>query len=101
HMRKRVQANPEYFKEQAAKVRPLAGAWHGSKEGIEWHKQHAANIGFGKRKYGQRKCEVCSNEFEAGNAGQRFCSNKCKSQFRRKSGVDNIIKPCTVCGSPF
>ena len=33
-----------------ASIRPLAAAWHSSPEGLAWHRQHAANIGFGKKR---------------------------------------------------
>ena len=48
------------------------------------------------------KCVVCGKEFEAINNGQnRFCSNKCKSKWRRDSGVDNETRICKHCGKEF
>jgi endogenous inhibitor of DNA gyrase (YacG/DUF329 family) len=49
-------------------------------------------------------CECCGKEFEINiNSAShtRFCSNKCKSKWRRDSGLDDIIKICPICGKEF
>ena len=48
------------------------------------------------------KCECCGEIFESVNNGvNRFCSNKCKSKFRRMNGLDNITRKCVTCGKEF
>ena len=80
-------------------ARPLANKWHGSDEGIEWHKQHYEQM---KEKLHTKK------EFECKNCGKRFvsiregfCSNACKSAYRRKMGYDNEKRICAFCGKEF
>lgn len=86
-------------------AQPRAIEWHKSEEGREWHKEQWENsLG----KYQQIKikkiCECCGKAYEANysNAStSRFCSNKCKSRYRRISGIDNITKVCIGCGKEY
>lgn len=83
-------------------ARPKASEWHGSKEGITWHKIHYAET---KEKLHEKrifKCAFCGKEYTSEVTGQnRFCSNKCRSAARRQSGVDNEIRKCVCCGKNF
>ncbi|TWW10239.1 hypothetical protein LABALGLTS371_15270 [Dellaglioa algida] len=83
-------------------ARPAAIEWHKSDEGRKWHKKHYEST---KEKLHQIKkfeCEDCGEEFEAQDTGvNRFCSNKCKSKWRRKSGLDDVIRECVYCGEEF
>lgn len=36
-----------------------------------------------------------------GRLTDKFCSNNCKSAYRRKSGVDNEERICKICGEIF
>ncbi|MCU9808129.1 HNH endonuclease [Paraclostridium sp. AKS46] len=84
------------------KARPKADEWHGSDEGLEWHRKHYEKYKdklFKKEKF---ICECCGNEFESVvKSVNRFCSNKCKSKFRRDSGVDDVYRVCELCGEDF
>lgn len=83
---------------------PAAREWHGTDEGKAWHGEHAKQTwaNWETRSY---KCDYCGTEFETRNhyspASHRFCSNKCKSAFRRASGVDNVVKICERCGNEY
>lgn len=83
-------------------ARPEASKWHRSSDGREWHKEHYENM---KNRLYQKKtfiCDYCGKEFEAIDHGaNRFCSNKCASAYRRKSGVDNETRKCEWCGNEF
>ena len=47
-------------------------------------------------------CEYCGHEYSVKPLGtSRFCSNKCKSAWRRKEGLDNIERDCPICGKFF
>lgn len=90
-----------YRKNMDEKARPKAIEWHKSEEAIEWHKEQY------KRTLGARKpttliCEQCGNEYQiVFNGTNRFCSNKCKSAWRRRSGVDNETRKCVTCGNEY
>jgi hypothetical protein len=84
------------------KIRPLSKAWHSSKDGLAHHREigalsHKSHIPVDK------KCENCGIEFKSKQIGNidKFCSNKCKSAWRRASGIDNVQKECVVCKSLF
>lgn len=80
---------------EAAKV------WHRSEEGRAWHVEH------GKRTWEGREaktyvCEYCKTSYESLKPSKnRFCSNNCKTQARRVSGVDNVDKTCEDCGATY
>lgn len=44
-------------------------------------------------------CDQCGKMFIAEKG--RFCSNNCKSQWRRDNGLDNEVRTCKVCGKEF
>lgn len=85
-------------------VMPKAKAWHSTPEGKEWHSKHAKETAK-KTKYKKYICSYCNSEFESKRTypenENRFCSNKCKSAYRRKMGYDNIVKVCEICGGEF
>lgn len=83
------------------KVLPKAIEWHKSGNGREWHKLHYEQMK--NRLHIERKftCLFCGKEFNNTNTESKFCSNNCKSAYRRKSGVDNIIKTCEKCGKEY
>lgn len=82
-------------------VGPKAKEWHASAEGREWHRQNAIRCEFGKFEPVERTCDQCGATYQATNAHNRFCSNNCKSAFRRASGVDNETRQCEQCGKDF
>ncbi len=94
----------EYSKKHIETIRVKAIEWHGSKEGLEWHsKQGKEN--WAKRILNKYICTYCNTNFETLNIyaekSNHFCSNKCKSGFRRKQGTDNIEYTCQYCKEPF
>lgn len=81
---------------------PKANEWHSSKEGREWHKQHYEKMKDSLHKKAIFTCANCGKEFEGQDSGHtRFCSNACKSAWRRKSGVDDEERTCPICGKKF
>lgn len=80
---------------------PKAKEWHSSEEGRKWHKEHYQKY---KQQFSNPKnyvCEQCGKTFVSTQTKTKFCSNKCKSAYRRKSGIDNIVKVCQYCGKEF
>lgn len=83
------------------KARPEAIKWHKSKDGKIWHKEQYKKT-LGNRQKEKFICIECQKEFEAYNTGKNsFCSNKCKTRYRKKSGVDNVERKCQRCGNVF
>lgn len=83
-------------------IRPLTVAWHRSEEGRAWHSEH------GRKAYAARErltfeCRQCGKPYETLNRGDgtRFCSNNCRSAWRRASGVDDVDRSCEWCGAVF
>lgn len=86
-------------------VRPKAIEWHKSAEGRAWHREQW-KVSLGKVKHEQKpkklKCLNCGKEYETTTFGTtKFCSNNCKSAYRRKLGIDNITRKCRVCNTEF
>lgn len=94
----------EVGRQHLAKARELAKEWHGSEAGREWHKEQYRRTADALHAREERTCEECGTVF-MGLIGKpernRFCSNKCKTRWRYKSGVDNEERNCLVCGKPF
>lgn len=82
-------------------ARPKAIEWHKSTAGSDWHSEHIKQ----QRQNGAFKqnlvCTNCGKTFVGEKRLNNFCSNKCKSQYRRKSGVDLVERTCPVCGNVF
>ena len=81
-------------------ARPKAIEWHKSKEGLEWHKKHYQECLKDSKPKMKRECVFCGSEF-IGYSNSNYCSNKCKSAQRRKSGKDKITVKCIICGNYF
>lgn len=81
-------------------IRPLTKEWHRSEEGRAWHKAHGI-LGWIKREPIKIICKICGKEAETKTYHQEFCSNKCKSKWRRDQGLDNIEKECLTCHVKF
>lgn len=82
-------------------AREYANKWHGSKEGIEWHKKHGKEVAENMQPK-EFVCLNCGHSFIAKPIGlHKFCCNACKTAYRLKQGVDNETRKCVVCGNEF
>lgn len=79
-----------------------ARVWHGSDAGKRWHQKqydkHCAPALFKEREV---PCRQCGNTATVRNYNGAFCSNKCKSAWRRAAGLDNEQRTCAVCNKTF
>ncbi len=84
------------------KARKAAVNWHRSDEGREWHRKHAKKL-IAERKKIIKICEFCNNKYQtiSISSKDRFCSEKCKSSWRRNSGLDNENRNCEFCKKVF
>ena len=101
HAKKRFKENKEWADKFIKCGQEAAKVWHGSEDGIKWHKEHAKKMGFGNLTFGQVKCELCKEEFTAKVFKQKYCSKKCKAKSRRLSGVDDVQRECCVCKKEY
>lgn len=84
------------------KAQPAAIAWHKSDAGREWHKVHYKATKERLHERGEFVCMQCGKVFTAHKSrSNKFCSNNCKSTYRRRNGADNVAKVCVVCGKEF
>lgn len=82
-------------------IRHLTKAWHGSEEGLEWHREHG-NKTWAERRSVDTTCDHCGKSFTYKSIQQqKFCSNKCKSAWRRASGLDDVDRTCLHCENTF
>lgn len=78
-----------------------AAAWHRSAEGSAWHSQNAKKQ-MERREYKEYTCVNCGKTFTSrAIQGKKFCSNNCKSAWRRLSHVDDEERTCRICGTKF
>lgn len=89
----------EIIKNLNENARPKASEWHKSEEGRQWHKQQYEKIKDKLRSAKRFNCKYCGKEYESFREG--FCSNKCKSAWRRKQGLDNETRICKICDNEF
>ena len=83
------------------RIREKTKEWHGSEAGHEWHAQHARDQ-WNVRPVRDRACDCCGKVFQYRTIQvPRFCSNNCKSKWRRDSGIDNVTRICPICGKEF
>jgi len=93
--------NKKYVIQHLEDIRPMTKKWHASEEGIEWHREHA-KTSINTIPDTLHTCEFCGKKYMSPDLGHnRFCSNKCKSAYRRQSGTDNVDRICVVCGTTF
>ncbi|MFT0800363.1 HNH endonuclease signature motif containing protein [Bacillus swezeyi] len=82
-------------------ARPKAIEWHKSEEGRKWHSKHAKEVlsNLENREY---VCIQCGKTYETSPFGpKKFCSNNCKSKWRRENGLDDEKRQCQFCNKEF
>ena len=82
------------------KARVKAIEWHKSEKGRDWHKKHYEKIKESLHQRADKCCIVCGNKFSSIKRS-KFCSNKCKSAYRRAAGIDNVERECAICREKF
>jgi rubrerythrin len=80
-------------------ARPAACVWHGSEEGRKWHLEHYEQMKDALHAKKRFECRHCGKVFYSHMEG--FCSNNCRSAYRRAMGFDNITLICPICGETY
>lgn len=84
------------------KAVPASIAWRRTEEAREMYKRHYEAMKHLLHARVEITCKECGNRFEGiKNNRNVFCSNACKSAWRRKSGVDDENRKCVICGETF
>lgn len=96
-----------YNQRHIKEMRELAAEWHRSDEGRAWHSEHEKEL-WKKRREGDEfeyECAECGSKFKTyhmyGKNQRTFCCDRCRSNYRRKSGVDDEDRVCAKCGKVF
>lgn len=89
-------------KEWLDSIRHLSAEWHSTPEGLEHHRR-IGGMAYKNFVPVEKACEQCEEPFKPKAIGNRdrFCSNKCKSAWRRASGVDDVTRICECCDKEF
>lgn len=81
---------------------PAAAHWHSSPEGSTWHRTHYEAMKDKLHARQARTCKYCGKTFAGTmNPNNVFCSNTCKSAWRRRNGIDDEQRTCIICGHEF
>lgn len=80
------------------RIRPLATAWHQSKQGREWHRKHAIS-GWKNRQLVALVCVECQEPFTSYFSTALVCSTRCGN--RRRPAPKLHTKICSICSAEF
>ena len=90
------------LKTPCKKALEKASEWHKSSAGSKWHDKHYENTKELLHQKFDRECLYCGKPCKTPRKNTNaFCSNKCKSAWRRESGIDDIERSCVICGGVF
>lgn len=106
HLRYHAERQPDdKLKKFVEAGQEAARIWHGSPEGIEWHKRQYELTKHALHKEEVITCSQCDKQVVAKarktKSGLRFCSNNCKAAWRRESGADHAPRECKHCKQDF
>ena len=80
-----------------------AREWHGSEQGLEWHRKHYEQTkhALHAKRY-RHICRRCGKEFwNARKNKSDCCSRACRQAMRRRDGIDGVSTICPQCGREF
>src|SRR3990167_8133917 len=104
HSKYNFHNNKEYRNKQERhlkKIRPLTIKGHRSNEGREGQRDHERMV-FGNRPFIQKTCLQCGKLYQTKNKVRtKFCSNNCKSKYRRSIKKDMERRKCVICQTEF
>ncbi len=90
------------FNKRLDYARTKASEWHASEKGRKWHKKQYKATKALLHKERTLLCEQCGKTYKTVAGGHsRFCSNNCKTKWRKQTGLDDEIRKCEYCGKEF
>lgn len=90
---------PIWQKNMKEKALPAAIKWHKSPEGRK--KNSKLKQGVYLRKNYVKKCKNCGKSYRAAFDRSEFCSPKCQTAYRKKTGIDDEQRICELCSKKF
>lgn len=101
HARKFDEARMRIFRETTLAA---AAEWHGSEEGIAWHREHGRRT-WERRKTSTFTCPECRVEHEGHfpqrSGEERYCSSACRQRAERRTRKYWATATCVICSSNF
>jgi hypothetical protein len=103
HNHNKKERFPEWYKKQCEHLNRIRPTYVWPKDSLKYEEHRKAlKEGMQKSEYIKKNCKYCGEEYKSRKYGRHlFCSNKCKSAYRRKNGLDNIDRICIICDEPF
>lgn len=70
---------------------------------LEWvtHEENSKHYFSELQDIEERICLECEEEYKPKKMNQEYCSNSCRGNFRRKSGIDDEVRKCATCGNDY
>ncbi len=96
-------ANPDRYRRQLEHLNRVRPDHVWPKDPVKYEEHRQALIrGMARIKPVEMICEQCGKTYMAKPCSYRsFCSNACKSAYRRSIQADNVDRVCVVCGAAF
>lgn len=85
-------------------ARKFASEWHGSKEGLAWHKEHGKQVWDSQERDKVVVCSECGKEslsYFGDQEALRFCSRECNNRYNHRTQRYHESRSCIVCGNSF
>lgn len=102
HYEKQREENAQRMREIQVIGKTFAKAWHGGPEGLRWHDEHYLQVKDKLHSTVNRTCSQCSTKINTTRkTGNAFCSNTCKSAWRRANKPDKKLATCPTCDTQF
>lgn len=108
HMVKLFSENPAPFYDRMNKAQIAAAKWSRTVEGLRFRKKRGKDLAASTLKYHEKniekQCLICHSSYKTSVIAENrsnFCSNNCKSEHRRRTGIDNVDRACLKCNSLF
>lgn len=77
-----------------------AKAWHSSRAGLAWHRQHGIDT-MAAREPAKLVCRYCGGGFKSLRPDAKYCCAACKNKAHYHDGSRLVERTCVVCGKSW